>query len=113
MMYAEYLKETHNKHLLEAPEGFLTYGFDCVPGVSDPHVYIEDLYVRPDYRRTHVASAMADKVAEIARERGCKLMFGTVNARTSDPNRSLRVLQGYGMRLCSIAADTLWMVKDI
>jgi hypothetical protein len=56
---------------------------------------------------------MADEVKRIAKERGCRLMFGSVNARSSDPNRSLLVLQGYGMRLCSIATDTLYMVKEI
>lgn len=112
-MYAAYLLETQNKHMLETPHGFLTYGFDCVPGVRAPHVYIEDLYVAPAARKTGVASEMADQVAMIAKERGCKLLLGSVNARSSDPNRSLLVLQAYGMRLCSIATDTLYMVKDL
>lgn len=112
-MYSKYLKESQNKEMLETPYGFLTYGFNCVPGVSFPHCYIEDLYVVPSVRKTHVATEMADKVADIARERGCKLLFGSVNAKSSDPNRSLLVLQAYGMRLCSIATDTLYMIKDL
>lgn len=112
-MYADYLLESQGKHTLETPHGFLTYGFNCVPGAVFPHVYIEDLYVIPSARKTHVATEMADQVAAIARARGCKLLFGSVNARSSDPNRSLLVLQAYGMRLCSIATDTLWMVKDL
>lgn len=112
-MYARYLKETQNKEMLETPHGFLTYGFNCVPGVAFPHCYIEDIYVIPEMRKTHIASTMADRVASIAKERGCKLLLGSVNAKSSDPNRSLLVLQAYGMRLCSIATDTLWMVKDL
>lgn len=99
--------------MLETPHGFLTYGFNCVPGVTAQHAYIEDIYVAPDYRKAHLASMLADRVASIAKERGCKLLFGSVNARSSDPNRSLLVLQAYGMRVCSIATDTLYMVKDL
>ena len=112
-MYARYIRETQNKEMLETPHGFLTYGFNCVPGVTELHVYVVDIYVIPEMRKTYAATSMVDAVVEIAKERGCKLLFGTVNAKSSDPNRSLSFLRAYGFRLCSIATDTLWMVKDI
>jgi ribosomal protein S18 acetylase RimI-like enzyme len=34
-------------------------------------LYLEDLYVRPEYRRRGVAGAMMRRLARIARENGC------------------------------------------
>ena len=112
-MYAAYLLESQSKHMLETPHGFLTYGFNCVPGVSFPHVYIVDLYVIPSARKTRVASEMADKVADIARERGITKMIGSVGLENNGSDTSLRVLQGYGMKLYAATAGAIWMIKDI
>ena len=99
--------------MLETPHGFLTYGFNCVPGVNFPHVYIEDLYVIPSSRKTHVATEMADKVADIARERGVTKMLGSVNTNTTSPDTSLNVLKAYGMKLYGATDATVWMIKEL
>jgi len=112
-MYARYLKETENKEMLQTEHGFLTYGFNCVPGVGFPHVYIQDLWVKPEARKTHVATEMADKVADIAKEKGCRLMFGSVNVKANNPDTSLKVLQSYGMRLYSTSNDAIWLFKEL
>lgn len=112
-MYARYLKETQNKEMLETPHGFLTYGFNCVPGVAFPHCYIEDLYVVPEMRKTHIASTMADKVAGIARERGITKMIGSVALGRKGADESLEVLKRYGMRLFAAHDQTIFTVKDL
>lgn len=112
-MYAAYLLETQGKHMLETPHGFLTYGFDCVPGVPFSHVYIEDLYVVPEMRKTHIASTMADRVASIAKERGITKMLGSVDKSTKNPEASERVLVAYGMRRQGEHDGTVWFVKDL
>ncbi len=112
-MYAAYLKETQNKEMLEAPHGFLTYGFNCVPGVNFPHVYIEDLYVIPSARKTHVATEMADKVADIARERGVTKMLGSVSLLRKNADANLEVLKHYGMCLFAANDQTIFTIKDL
>lgn len=99
--------------MLETPHGFLTYGFNCVPGVTFPHVYIEELYVIPSARKTRVASEMADKVADIARERGITKMIGSVSLARKNADANLRVLRHYGMRLMAAQGDTVWVVKEL
>ncbi len=113
MMYAEYLKETQNKIVLETEHGFLTYGFNCVPGADFPHVYIEDLYVKPDMRFSHVAATMADEVARQARERGIKKMLGSVSVSRKSPDACLEVLKKYGMRLFAAHNNTIFVCKDL
>lgn len=112
-MYAAYLRESQNKEMLETPHGFLTYGFNCVPGVSFPHVYIEDLYVVPSARKTHVATEMADRVADIARERGVTKMIGSVSLGRKGADANLEVLKRYGMRLFAAHDQTIFTIKDL
>lgn len=114
-MYPRYLRETLGHELYEDPKGrgFLTYGFDCIPGVDFPHAYIVDIYVVPEHRKSRVATEMADHIAGMARKFGKNVLFGTVNGQSSDPDRSLKVLQGYGMRLYAIEKDSLTMCKEL
>lgn len=99
--------------MLETPHGFLTYGFNCVPGVDFPHVYIEDLYVVPTARKTRVATEMADKVADIARERGVTKMLGSVSLGRKNADANLEVLKHYGMRLFAANDQTIFTIKDL
>ena len=112
-MYADYLSERSGKEVLETDKGFLTYGFNCLPGVDFPHVYIEDLYVKPEFRKSHVASIMADGVAELAKMQGIKIMLGSVDCGAKNADASLRVLQAYGMKLYTANQNAVYMVKEI
>lgn len=107
-MYAQYLKEKTNDQILETEEGFATYRF-----LNEKQVYIVDLYVHPDFRKTKVASAMADVIVEAAKLRGCTELLGTVVPSTKNSTDSLRVLLGYGMRLDSSAENLIIFKKDI
>lgn len=106
-LYAEYIKERENKDIVETSEGFATYVF------TDQGVYIVDLYVKPDFRKTHVASELADKIAIIAKERGHSKMFGTVNLTAAKPTLSLKVLLAYGMALSSCGNNYIVLEKEI
>lgn len=112
-MYADYLKETQDKDMLKTEHGFLTYGFNCVPGVKGPHVYIEDLYVIPEMRKTHIASTMADRVCSIAKDRGIEFCIGSVSKASKTSDRSCKVLEAYGMRKFSEDSNMHWYVKEI
>jgi ribosomal protein S18 acetylase RimI-like enzyme len=113
LMYAAYLLETQSKHMLETPHGFLTYGFNCVPGVSFPHCYVEDIWIKPEHRKEHHAARMADKVADIARERGVTKMLGSVSLCRKNADANLEVLKHYGMRLFAAHEQTIFTIKDL
>lgn len=99
--------------MLETPHGFLTYGFNCVPGVSFPHIFIEDLYVVPDMRKSHIATTMADRVAGIAKERGIIKMIGAVRLGRDGADTRLEVLKRYGMRLLAAQDQIIFVIKDL
>lgn len=99
--------------MLQTEHGFLTYGFNCVPGVEGPHLYIEELYVVPEMRKTHIAKTMADMVCCIAKERNVNFCIGSVNKRSKTQSTSRKVLEAYGMRMFSEDELTCWYVKEI
>lgn len=107
-LYAEYLQERTNDGILETDQGFATFRF-----VDKESVYIVDLYVRPDCREKKIATQLADIIVNDAKQRGCKILYGTVNLLTKGADRSLKVLQGYGMRLHSAENNVIVMKKDI
>jgi GNAT superfamily N-acetyltransferase len=92
-MYGEYIKERLGDEIIETEQGFATYRF-INEGKS---VYIIDLYVHPDYRDHHTAAALADSIVDIARERGCVELIGTVAYGANTCAASLKTLLGYGM----------------
>lgn len=110
-MYADYIKETLGDETLIREEGFATYRFLDDNGV--PAVYVIDIYVRPDFRKTMIASQMADEIIEIAKAKGCKIAIGTVLSTTKDPNRSLGLLLGYGMKFFCCNQTGMIFKKEI
>lgn len=114
-MYAQYLKETLGQEYKEDGEGrgFLTYGYNCIPGVDFPHLYIIDLWVKPEHRKSHVAAQMADLVCKEAVSKGKSFCFGSVSKQSKTQEASKKVLIAYGMVLYAENEDGLFFVKEI
>lgn len=107
-LYGDYILEHRGDQIVEDEFGFATYRY-----LNDDNVYIIDIYVVPEMRNTNRASAIADKVVEAARLKGCKKLLGTVVPDAHNSTASLRVLLGYGMTLQSIANGCIIFEKDI
>lgn len=106
--YAKYIEEKTVKSIIETDDGFVTYGF------PDPNtVYIEDVYIIPERRQSHLATELADKVLSIAKERGCTRMLGSVIPSNKNSTVSLKVLIAYGMELQSSSNDFILFSRSI
>lgn len=106
-LYAQYIAERENKNIVEDDKGFATYIF-----VNDG-VYIQDIYVHPDYRHERRASIYADQIAAIAKEKGLNKMYGSVMPSSNGSTSSLKVLLAYGFRLQSSESNAIFMVKEL
>lgn len=108
-LYANYLRERTSDEILEMEQGFATYRY-LDEGKT---LYIIDIYVLPDFREQKLASLIADKVVEVAKQRGCNKLLGSVVPSMKNSTISLKVLLGYGMTLESSTNDFVVFRKDI
>jgi GNAT superfamily N-acetyltransferase len=108
-MYAQYLKERTNDEIIETTQGFVSYRFLD----NGKTLYIVDIYILPDYRLTKAGTAIADRVVDIARAKGCVELIGTICPGAKHSTESLKALLAYGMTLKSAANDVIIMTKEI
>ena len=103
----QYLKERENVDLIEEEHGFASYI------INGEEIYIKDIFIFNDYRNQNKASDLADKIASIGKENGCKFMTGTVSPKANNSTTSLKVLLGYGFNLYSSHENLIVFKKDI
>ena len=58
-------------YLEDDPAGFALFFHNFSTFLGKPGIYLEDLYVRPEYRGAGVGRALLVRLAKLARERGC------------------------------------------
>lgn len=107
-LYSNYLMEKTSDKIIETDKAFATYRY-----VNDKTVYIIDLYVLPLFRKTDVASTIADNIVEEARKKGCNKLLGSVVPSNKNSTSSLKILLAYGMTLESSSNDFILFKKDI
>jgi len=105
--YSLYLKERENREIFEDEKGFATYSF------SEDSCYIQDIFVKEEHRKEGIASYYADKISEIAREKGCKYLTGSVCPMAHGSTESLKVLLGYGFKLESSINNFIFFKKEL
>jgi L-amino acid N-acyltransferase YncA len=106
-LFKDYNSELLNKNIVETEIGFATYS------EVDGGLWIENIYVAKDFRKSGEASRMADEIAEIAKKKGFKKLFGSVTPTANASTASLKVLLAYGFKLNSSTNNFIWLEKEI
>lgn len=83
------------------PAGFVTFYHNFSSFMGKPGLYVEDIYVHPEYRGHGVGRALMAYCARVAKERGCVRMDWSV--LTWNPAR--KFYEGLGAK-----ADEEWMI---
>lgn len=103
-----YIAEREDKDIIETDKGFATF-----KTFENGECYLQDLYVTPDYRKTGLATEMADRVVEIAKERGCDTLVGTIASNDKNSTRNMKVFLGYGMEISTVTDSMIFLRKRI
>ncbi len=107
-LYADYLHEKTNDQIIENEFGFATYRY-----IGNDVVYIVDIYILPEFRKSKHASTIADNIVELASKKGCTKLMGSIVPSNKNSTDSLKVLLAYGMKLESSTTDFIAFTKDI
>jgi len=99
------------------PAGFAFYFFNYSTWVGRPGIYLEDIFVHPEFRGLGIGKALLQHVAVIALEKGCKRLqwavldwntpaidfYRAMGAEFLDEWRNVRVGGDALMRLAGVA----------
>ncbi len=107
-LYKDYIKEREDKDIVESDDGFAT--FKIFP---NGECYLQDLYVVPSKRQSGLATELANKIVDIARERNCKTLVGSVCTDDQNATRNMKVFLAYGMRINKVMGNMIFLNKDI
>jgi len=110
-LFQEYLEEYQpGRSVFYSNFGFATYT------IGGEECYIDQIYVRPDKRKTGEAANMADAIVEIAKDLGCKYLTGSVSTDQKNEKRqttSTKVLLAYGFQVLFADKNMIWFKKEI
>ena len=107
-LYSQYLKERLGRGIVETEHGFATFEY-----ITDKIVYIIDLYVIPEKRKSHLASDMADEICRVAKEAGYVQLLGSVDLNAKGAQTSIKILLAYGMSISHADKNAIYFVKDL
>lgn len=107
-LYGKYIKEQANRDIIESDFGFVTYLY-----LKNNQVYIVDIYVLPEKRRSKYASRLADAVCDEARLKGCTHVLGSADTRSPTFENSLKTLEGYGMKVYKVENSMVYYIKEL
>lgn len=111
-MWSDYIRERFpDINILKEEEGFATYKYFNLN--NEKAVYIEDIYIKPEFRKLNLATSFSNKIQEIAKEQGCKYLLGTVSPEAKNATESLKVLLAHNMLLFKSEPNLIWLYKEI
>lgn len=106
-LYAAYYLEREGVHVVEHEWGFATYK------LMPEHVYLQDIYVIPSRRKDGLGVQLMNEVAEIAKKKGLRTMFGSVAPSTPFGHTMTQIMLGLGFRIHSSDKDIIYFKKDL
>jgi hypothetical protein len=107
-LYKEYIEEITHGYVLETGKGFITYVFP-----DDDTCYIKDIYISPQYRKSHEGKQLGYTIQEIAVAKGCKYLLGSVVPSANGSTQSLKILLSFGYQLFSASPDFILFRKEL
>lgn len=108
-MYAAYVRErTGAEVLIDPGKGFATWKM-----TSPDEVYIVDIYVAPEFRKSGVAAGLADRIAGVALATGASRLLGSVETVAETRTDALKALLAYGFAVDRVIGSVIWLSKEI
>jgi GNAT superfamily N-acetyltransferase len=105
--YGLYIYEREGKFIVEDSRGFATYLY------TPDAVYIEEMFVKPAFRKLGTGTELCEAIYELARARGLKRAVTTVAPRAGGSDVSIKAALAHGFKLDSSNLELIFLTKDI
>jgi len=107
--YADYRKECFNIDTFEDENGFISIKiYD-----DGNRLHIEDCWVKPELRSTHVAQGYQETIFKIAKGQGCKQISTSVSISNNNADETVAKLLHNKWKLGWTSGDYIVLVKDV
>jgi GNAT superfamily N-acetyltransferase len=107
-LFKDYLYEREGKEIIETDKGFITFKI-----FKNGECYIQDIFIIPEERHTGLAFKMRDDVINIAKERGCHTLIGSVSIDTESASRNLKILLNDGWTIHAVNGTAIFVHKKL
>jgi predicted GNAT family acetyltransferase len=107
-LYGQYIKEREGFDIVETEYGFATY-----TSVDEQTIYLRDIFIVAEKRRSGLATELSTKVAEIAKELGKNKILGSICIDAKGVTTSMAALLGDKFKFSHANGNMLYFVKDI
>lgn len=104
-MYKDYIKERENAELIEFEHGFV------VLKILPDSIYLQDMYVMPEFRRKQIGTKMLQQVEQIATAAGKKELLTSCSPPALGSTGSLKAILASGFELLSCEKDMIYLNK--
>lgn len=106
-MWKDYVFEREGVEVLEHE-----HGFSLVKQVGDA-LYLQDVYVVPEFRRQGVGRSMLEIVEVVAAERGLKKVITSCDPKANDSTESMKAILACGFRMHTCENNLVYLIKEI
>ena len=106
-LYKEYIAERENAHLHYNDIGFITWEY------QDNCVYIIDIYVRKEFRKSGKGVELEKFVLDEAKLRGYNTIICSACTDTNNWEKSLEILKKVGYEEFMKETNMIWLFKRI
>jgi GNAT superfamily N-acetyltransferase len=106
-MWEKYFAELFGREVYKTEHGFISYE------ITGAYCYIADMYILPEYRKQGAAKFIADGLAVLAREKGCKFFLTSVHSKVKGAETSLLAQLHYGFKIKALEGERITLHKEI
>lgn len=107
-MYKQYIEnQLPNRFVYETEKGFITYN------INKEECQLEEIFVRPEFRRQGVAIELRDYAASHGKDLGCKYIKGSIVIGTNMAEESCMAMLKYGYKFWYTDNIMIYFIKEI
>lgn len=107
-LYLSYVKERLGfESIVEEGKAFAIFK------TEGQEIYIQDIYVAPEYRKKGIMDAMEGRIEAHAIEKGCTFATGTVQPTANNSEESLVYCIGRGYKIVEAHPNVIILRKEL